>query len=1703
MRSKWLRGFLMAGIAACMLLTVALAGTFSVTLPTALPVSVDAEGNVTTAEPIIKNTGGMTVTVAAATVEPLDGWTIVPWGTDFGKLPVSSKKFAMQFYGSEVPADGVIKLPSQSTIPVGGSAAVVYDARIAVQAGAAEDLTIANCCIVVDSDEPEVPTGAVMAANSSWYKSSTPKASITEIEIVDSYTPTGEETESWDASAAGDGSVMAYLNGTKLTLAGNGTGKIYANPDASLAFCDQTALGILNGDIDMSEANLFFQLRHIYGLELLDTSLTTSMMGMFGGCASLQELELSGFDTSGVENMQLAFGFCQSLNTLNLGSWDTNAVSNSENMIGMFYQSTIKSITLGEKFVFQAGGYEFFGCSEDIMWQEVGTEKNYTLAEFCALSREGEVTYSLWIFDGLAARDSWYKGSTSKSVITEIELVDRYTPTGAETESWDASAAGDGSVMAYITGTKLILTGDGRGKINANPNSSRLFSDAYDESIDGFDYFCNTSAITGLGLLDISQVKDMSNMFSGCSSLTSLDLSNFDTTSVTDMSHIFSGTNLKKIVLGTKFSFTDGASNFDLGGENTRWTDTTAGKIYSPKQLYRLVRTKAVTYIANQLPMMAEGSTWYKGNTAKPVITEIELVDSYTPTGEETESWDASAAGDGSVMAYISGTKLTLAGNGSGSICANTSASGAFSDFSSATAITGLELLDTASTATMSNIFANNAALTALDLSSWDTCSVTNMGGMFRGCSSLTSLDLSSFDTSSVTYMGYMFNDCNKITAIAGLSNFDTSSVTYMNSMFDYCRSLTSLDLSSFDTSSATDMSFMFAGCRFNQVTLGKAFSFVGENCAINSKGDLWTAADTNEVYTPQELCALQRKAATTYIAEYSNRLASGNTWYKGNTAKSKITEINLLTSYTPTGKETESWDASAFSMGGVTAYITGTKLILAGKGVIHANQNSKDAFADFLAVRSIAGLDKLDTTRTTDMSGMFRDCAALAELDISNFATDIVTDMSHMYSGCSKMTSIAGLSNFDTSSVTNMSGMFAKSAITSLDGLSSWDTGSVINMSYMFAGISHPFETVNDISGWDTSKVTDMSGMFAKSAITSLDGLSNWDTSSVINMSYMFADIGYPFETVNDISGWDTSKVTDMSGMFSGCSNLYNASNLSAWDTHSVVNMSNMFDGCGALKSGKFLFNWDTSSVTGMARVFGGCSSLLALDLSGWDTRSVTDMGGMFYNCSSLTSLDLSSFDTSAVTNMSSMFNACYKLAAIAGLSDFDTSSVTTMGGMFNNCQSLDSLDLSAFDTSSVSNMSGMFYRCQSLGSLDLSNFDTSSVTDMSHVFNSCSELTTLNLSGWDTKAAMDMTGLFADCAKLKTIEGLSLWNTSAVTSMGRVFDGCSSLTSLDLKNWKTDTVTEMDGMFRHCYKLEIVEGLPLWNTSAVTDMTALFQGCSSLTSLDLSNWDTSSVTCMFALFDCCDALAALNLNGWDTSSVTDMGVMFESCSSLTGLDLSAFDTSSVSNMSGMFYYCSSLTSLDLSNFDTSSVTNMKAMFALCSSLTVLDLSSWDTKNVTTFSGYGVGTTGMFVGCSNLETIYVSERWSTASATGSTSEIFNGCHNLVGAVAYEDGNNSIDYANYETGYLTYKAAPEGAEQVIAPAGGESKNGSSAGADVEIEPTPEETQEDAALADGKDEQTAEPPDEGGSAAGIILTLALPAAWKGVLYGKTK
>lgn len=189
---------------------------------------------------------------------------------------------------------------------------------------------------------------------------------------------------------------------------------------------------------------------------------------------------------------------------------------------------------------------------------------------------------------------------------------------------------------------------------------------------------------------------------------------------------------------------------------------------------------------------------------------------------------------------------------------------------------------------------------------------------------------------------------------------------------------------------------------------------------------------------------------------------------------------------------------------------------------------------------------------------------------------------------------------------------------------------------------------------------------------------------------------------------------------------------------------------------------------------------------------------------------------------------------------------------------------------------------------------------------------------------------------------------------------------------------------------ELTSIENLPLLDTTNVTDMSGMFYSCSKLTSIDLSHLDTTNVT--------------------------SMSSMFQHCSDLTSLDLSLFDTSNVTNMAGMFESCSGLTSLDLSSFDTSNVTDMGYMFENCSGLTSLDLSLFDTSNVTYMSF-------MFYSCRALNTVYASDKWNTDKVINS-GNMFCACSNLKGVISYDPYKISAEYANWTTGYFTYKALP-------------------------------------------------------------------------------
>ena len=81
--------------------------------------------------------------------------------------------------------------------------------------------------------------------------------------------------------------------------------------------------------------------------------------------------------------------------------------------------------------------------------------------------------------------------------------------------------------------------------------------------------------------------------------------------------------------------------------------------------------------------------------------------------------------------------------------------------------------------------------------------------------------------------------------------------------------------------------------------------------------------------------------------------------------------------------------------------------------------------FANLTQLETITGLEYLNTVNVTDMSFLFYGCEKLTSLDLSYFNTANVTNMSSMFEGCTGLTSL-DVTNFNTANVTNMRYMFS-----------------------------------------------------------------------------------------------------------------------------------------------------------------------------------------------------------------------------------------------------------------------------------------------------------------------------------------------------------------------------------------------------------------------------------------------------------------------------------------------------------------------------------------------------------------------------------------------------------------------------------------------------------------------------------------------------
>ena len=391
--------------------------------------------------------------------------------------------------------------------------------------------------------------------------------------------------------------------------------------------------------------------------------------------------------------------------------------------------------------------------------------------------------------------------TVTRDKIKNVTLVDSLQGHSLdEANCWDVSQEQKGKILAWYevdeNGYYSVTIGQDGG-VTANVNSSNLFANIGYNVADGTEV-----KIEGLENLDTSNVKSMESMFSGCSGLTSLDVSKFNTSKVTSMSQMFNGCSKLTSLDVSKFDTNNVTSLNNMFCRCNKLTSLDVSKF----------NTSKVTSMRNMFLRCGKLTSLDVSNFNTSNVTDMDgmFLGCSGLTSLDVSKFDTSKVTDMSSM-FWSCSGLTSLDVSKFDTSKVTSMSSMFSSCSGLTSI-DVSKFDTSKVTNMTRMFYSCSGLTSLDLSSFDTSNVTDMDEMFSGCSGLTSLDVSKFDTSKVTNMLSMFNKCKELTSL-NVSNFDTSNVTEMYGMFSGCSGLTSLNVSNFDTSNVTGMSSMFYGC--------------------------------------------------------------------------------------------------------------------------------------------------------------------------------------------------------------------------------------------------------------------------------------------------------------------------------------------------------------------------------------------------------------------------------------------------------------------------------------------------------------------------------------------------------------------------------------------------------------------------------------------------------------------------------------------------------------------------------------------------------------------------------------------------------------------------------------------------------------------------------------------------------------------------
>lgn len=173
-----------------------------------------------------------------------------------------------------------------------------------------------------------------------------------------------------------------------------------------------------------------------------------------------------------------------------------------------------------------------------------------------------------------------------------------------------------------------------------------------------------------------------------------------------------------------------------------------------------------------------------------------------------------------------------------------------------------------------------------------------------------------------------------------------------------------------------------------------------------------------------------------------------------------------------------------------------------------------------------IVYLPKIDTSKRTSLSKLFKDCSSL--IFIPMIDTSSAVDMSYMFAGCS---SLIYVPKFDTSNAAFINHMFINCY--SITSVPQFDTSRILSMSYMFTGC---YSLIYALP-FDASNVVEIDYTFNNCVSMQFANISKLNISLNITSSSLFAKDSLLY-IINNAA--PTKKITITLSAY--CYNKYNA---------------------------------------------------------------------------------------------------------------------------------------------------------------------------------------------------------------------------------------------------------------------------------------------------------------------------------------------------------------------------------------------------------------------------------------------------------------------------------------------------------------------------------------------------------------------------------